>query len=70
MKPSFSVWCMGMNDGGDTNDTTPASGWLTNTQLFLTLCETHGITPILATIPTVPNINHTTLIKSIVLFKK
>ena len=57
-RPSFAVWCMGMNDGGDTNDTTPASGWLTNTQAFLNLCKTYRITPILATIPTVPNINH------------
>ena len=56
-RPSFAVWCMGMNDGSDSENT-PASGWLNNIQNFLTLCENYGITPILATVPTVPNINH------------
>ena len=56
-RPSFAVWCMGMNDGSDSGNT-PASIWLNNIQNFLTLCENYGITPILATVPTVPNINH------------
>lgn len=51
-KPKYMVWCMGMNspDNGDINTT-----WLTNTQAVLSLCNERNITPILATIPSVPD---------------
>ena len=56
-RPSFAVWCMGMNGTEDTGDT-PNAGWLTPTTSFLSLCEQYGITPIISTIPTVPSLNH------------
>ena len=56
-RPSFAVWCMGMNGEEDTGDT-PNAEWLTPTTSFLELCEQYGITPILSTIPTVPSRNH------------
>lgn len=56
-RPSYAVWCMGMNGAADSG-TTPNATWLADTQSFLTLCETYGITPILATIPSVPSLNH------------
>ena len=55
--PSFAVWCMGMNNGND-GDGVPNSGWLSDTQEFLTTCDLFGITPILMTIPTVPEHSH------------
>jgi hypothetical protein len=53
-KPTFAVWGMGMNDGTDTGGT-PSSTWLTNVQRFLEACDMFGITPILMTIPSVPD---------------
>ena len=57
-KPDVIVWCLGMNDGSDTDDDTPSSGWITGINALNTICEAYNITPIYATIPTVPNINH------------
>lgn len=57
-KPKIAVWFMGMNDGADTDDTTPNADWVTERDEFITLCETNGIEPIFATIPNVPSINH------------
>ena len=57
-KPKFVIWCMGMNDGSDTDINTPSSTWMTGINRMLSVCETYEITPILATIPTVPTINH------------
>lgn len=54
----YVVWCLGMNDGSDTNDTTPSASWLTNVQHVISVCESKNITPILATIPSVPSINN------------
>ena len=54
--PKYAVWCLGMNDGSDGD--APSSQWLTNVQEFLLLCNNNNITPVLATIPTVPTINH------------
>lgn len=54
----FILWAYGMNDGPDSNDTTPRSEWLENIQTFIDTVSTRGIIPILATIPTVPEINH------------
>ena len=57
-QPKIIVWCLGMNDGGDTNASTPASDWTTAQATLRALCEQKGIELILATIPTVPTINH------------
>lgn len=52
--PQVIVWCMGMNDGSDNN----AQQWFTYRDKLLTFCEENNITPVFATIPSVPNINH------------
>ncbi|MBR4334376.1 MAG: SGNH/GDSL hydrolase family protein [Clostridia bacterium] len=56
--PKFAVWCLGMNDGSDTDDTTPSTQWLSNVQKFINFCAEKNIQPILATIPSVPTINN------------
>ena len=56
--PKFAVWCLGMNDGSDANDTTPSTQWLSNVQKFINFCAEKNIQPILATIPSVPTINN------------
>ena len=50
--PSIAIWAYGMNntDNGSIN-----ADWLTYTRLFLKDCEDRDITPILATIPCIPN---------------
>ena len=55
--PKFAVWCLGMNDGGDS-DSAPSSDWETAKNYFLNLCAENDVVPIFATIPTVPSINH------------
>lgn len=57
-KPQYAVWLMGMNDGSDTNDTTPSSSWVNGKNVFLETCLTENIIPVFATIPNVPTINH------------
>ena len=54
--PKFIVWCLGMNNGdnGAVN-----SDWKAGVDSVLSICEAKGITPILATIPNVPSIDHT-----------
>ena len=56
-KPKIIVWCVGMNDGSD-GDSAPSSTWLNAINEVLSICNQFEITPILATIPTVPSINH------------
>lgn len=56
--PQYIVWCMGMNDGPDTDANTPNSNWTVRRDEMLTICNNNGITPIFATIPNVPNILH------------
>lgn len=56
-RPKYAVWCLGMNDRADS-DTEPSSNWVSARDVFLTLCNNNGVTPVFATIPTVPNINH------------
>lgn len=56
-RPTHIVWCLGMNDGSDSSSA-PHSAWMTGINNLLALCDQYGITPILATIPTVPSINH------------
>lgn len=56
--PQFAVWCMGMNDGGDTDASTPNSDWTNGKNYFLGYCAGNNVTPIFATIPTVPTVNN------------
>ena len=56
--PKFAIWCMGMNDGSDPNDTTPSSNWVSGRDYFLGYCNANNIIPIFATIPNVPTINN------------
>ena len=51
--PTYAVWCMGMNDA-DT-ETTISGSYIAATEEFLEICEEKGITPILSTIPNVPD---------------
>lgn len=57
MKPHYIVWCMGMNDGSDS-ESEAAGGWVTARDELLAICETNGIHPVFATIPSVPTINN------------
>lgn len=59
-RPSYAIWLLGMNRGGDENGNVNAV-WMTETNRFLSLCEKYKITPILSTIPSVPNIIHSAL---------
>lgn len=56
IKPKFVVWALGMNDSdsGAVNET-----WKECVDEVVATCTEYGITPILATIPCVPNRNHT-----------
>ena len=50
--PEFIVWTLGMNNAdvdGKINE-----GYLKSTEEFIAMCEERGITPILSTIPNVP----------------
>ena len=51
------VWANGMNDGSDT-DALVSTMWINAVNVFITACQSRGIIPILATIPTVPSINN------------
>ena len=57
-KPKFIVWCLGMNDGADTNENTPSSSWMNGVNSVLAYCNQYDITPIFATIPSVPTLYH------------
>lgn len=57
--PKYIVWCMGMNDGSDTDASTPSTDWVTRRDEMLTICNENGITPIFATIPNVPSVLNT-----------
>ena len=57
--PKYIVWCMGMNDGSDTDASTPSSDWTIRRDEMLAICNENGITPIFATIPNVPSVLNT-----------
>lgn len=57
-KPLYALWLLGMNDGADTDINTPSEKWLNNIKEFISICKDKNITPILATIPSVPTIYH------------
>ena len=52
--PKYVVWCMGMNNGDGTNSI--SSSYKKATDEMLEICDEYGITPILCTIPNVPNV--------------
>lgn len=56
-RPKYLVWCLGMNDGSDTSSA-PSSAWVVGKDAVINICKRYGITPIFATIPTVPTINN------------
>ena len=56
-QPKMIVWCVGMNDGSDSGGT-PSGMWKTAIDNLLSICNTFNIIPVLATVPTVPTINH------------
>lgn len=56
--PRVVFWACGMNDGADTDSSTPNATWLAGIQDVITICKQNGIEPVLATIPTVPSILH------------
>lgn len=55
--PKYIVWCLGMNGGADNNGNVNRS-WLGRVYDVLSRCAEYNITPILATIPSVPNLPH------------
>lgn len=57
-QPEKLVWCMGMNDGADSNSTTPSTKWSTAISQVKSICSNYGIDLILATVPTVPSQNN------------
>lgn len=56
--PKYVVWILGMNDGSDTDDTTPSSSWVTSRDYVLDYCDKNNIIPVFGTIPTVPSVNN------------
>lgn len=56
--PKYIVWCLGMNDGGDSDSDTPNSTWLDIISRLIEICSYKGIELILATIPSVPTKSH------------
>ena len=56
--PKYILWCLGMNDGGDSDSETPSSAWITGIEEVISLCDINDIVPILVTIPSVPSYNH------------
>jgi hypothetical protein len=57
IKPKYVVWCLGMNDGSDS-ESSPSSLWVTTRNKLVDFCNDYGIELILATIPTVPTVNN------------
>ena len=59
-RPSYIVWTLGMNSGADSGGAVNPT-WLGVTEQVIDLCDQYGITPILATIPSVPSEIHEAL---------
>ena len=53
-KPNKLVWCLGMNDGGDTGNT-PSAKYSSGIAQVESICTANGIELIYATIPSIPN---------------
>lgn len=56
--PSIAVFATGMNDGSDTDATTPATNWMNRVQQFISMCKSNNIEPVLCTVPTVPTVKN------------
>lgn len=56
-KPKYAVWCLGMNDVDTSSGIN--TDWKRYVELFIGKCNELGITPILTTIPNVPDRIHT-----------
>lgn len=54
--PSFVLWTPGSGNKADAGEVD--SAWLTATQSFIELCKARGITPVLATIPSTSDKDH------------
>lgn len=54
--PKYIVWCLGMNDADSSASIN--SSWLEIVQKVIETCNHKAITPVLATIPSVPTRNH------------
>ena len=57
-KPKKLIWCMGMNDGTDPDDTTPNTLYLTPLEDVIDICNEYDIDLVITTIPTVPSVNN------------
>lgn len=55
-RPKYIVWCLGMNDGSEISSYSEI--WKNGIDELLKACSDYSIIPILATIPTVPNVNN------------
>lgn len=54
--PKNVCWFLGMNDGGDTDLSTPSSSWLNALNEVIELSKVYGFNLILSTTPTVPSV--------------
>lgn len=54
--PKYVVWCLGMNNASDTD--VPNATWKADTDEVLRICRLKNITPVFATIPSVPTLDH------------
>lgn len=54
--PKYIIWALGMNDGDSSGVN---SRWKACYDELIALCNKHGITPILCTIPNVPDVDNT-----------
>ena len=59
-RPSYIVWTLGMNSGADSGGTVNST-WLGVTEQVIDICNQYSITPILATVPSVPSEIHEAL---------
>lgn len=55
-EPKTIIWALGMNDGTDTNNTTPANAWRIAYETVKSTCKDKDIELVLCTIPSVPSI--------------
>lgn len=56
--PQYAVFATGMNDGSDTDASTPNADWLSAVEEFIEICKDNQIIPILCTVPTIPSVNN------------
>lgn len=54
-KPKYAFWCLGMNDGSDTDENTPNANWSDGVEIFLSYCSANNVIPVFGTIPNARN---------------